>query len=371
MGLICSHCGSIEVVGHGSSMATTQVVRSGRLVEESFKISRVICKACGRTGSSKDPALLLAEATVREHLVRLVFSHGQAEASRLSGCPRSTLQRHLKAWSDAREDDVRNAEPALLLIDTVTLRGADRPLVIDLDRETVVELLPGTQELPGWLTQSGRAPAVRVCIPINSEIRAAIIECLPRANILIAPESARRRLLVEGALSLRSLRRHPSLLGSNGLPLQGEFSAAVLSVQPDTTGWCRAAASLAGAVRVGLAILNARSADEARSLLPEFEIASSGSESRRICQFVKTWWFAIMSGIEHRYVDRVAEMASRIRRDLAAKRPVLGFADARAFAVLDGFERRAESPLGWAGRAPAQVSRGRPLAGLMKSLGSR
>ncbi len=368
MTISCTHCGSTDVVGHGTSMTTSQVVVSGSLVDATFKVSRVICKACGRTGSTRDPALLLAEASVRDHLVRLVFQHGQAEASRLSGCPRSTLQRHLKAWCDAREYDVQRAEPTLLLIDTVTLRGADRPLVIDLDRETIVEILPGTQELSGWLTQSGRAPAVRVCIAINSEIRSTVAGCLPKADIMIAPETARRRLLVEGALSLRSLKRHPGMIGSNGMPLQTEFSSAVFSDHPDTIGWCRSAASLAGAVRVGLAILRARSANEARSLLPEFEIASSGTESRRIWQFIKTWWVAILAGIEHRYVDRVAEMTSRIRRDLAAKRPVLGFFDTRAFAVLDGFERRAESPLTMSGRVPAHISRGRPLASLISAL---
>ena len=364
----CRHCRSTRLVGHGTSSVSAPTVHDNGIVEASFEVMRFNCRDCGRTSTVRDPALSLAEAEVRDHLVRLVFANGQAAASRITGCPRGTLQRHLKAWAEAREADVLEAEPGFILIETVCVRGEDRTLVIDLDRETIVELLSSTKELRTWAAVPGRAPAFRVCIPFDAGIRTIVSECLPRAEILIAPVIARRRLLVEGMLAYRTLRRQPEMQGKNGLPLAHEFAASLAGKNTDMTSWPVQVMALSGSVRAALGIAMARDLSEARSRLAEFEIASSGSESRRISSIIRTWMPAIMAGITHRYVDRAASLASKVRRDLSSRRPALGFSDLRAFAVLDGFERRAEMPFSSNGRPPMAVSRGRPLQGLLAVL---
>lgn len=357
----CTHCGSRETVPHGKRRRSGRILRDERAEREPVAVSRFLCRSCGRTSTLRDDAAALR---LRDYVVARVFEVGQSAAAVEVGLSRAAVQRRLRAWGDEREPAVFDAEPPFVLVETAEIRGAQRVLVCDVDRETLVEILEDPNALPGWLSQPGRAPALQICLPLDPRLRDLARAALPQAETMVAPASVARSLTALGDGAYRALRRRPEHEGSNSLPAAAEFRRASRGRFPPGSEWPNAFRALAGALRTAHAILAAGSRAAAERLWPEFAIACAGDASRAVASLFATWREEILCGIENGFVDRVAKLAEAARRSLSRRRPALGFPDLRCLALLQGFERAVEPSLVPRLRKSMPVSRGRPLADL-------
>lgn len=364
----CPHCGSARTVRHGTQRSSRLVLRDGTVTEQVFAEPRHLCRDCGRTGTIRTGASSASEIEVRDHLVAMVFAKGQSETARETGLTRPVIQRHLQAWADGREPDVLAAEPVFLIIDTANLRGVDRVLVCDLDRTSLVELLGDEASLRDWLTQTDRAPAVQVCLPVNPRLRDIVRESLPSAEVMVAPRTASRAFAAAGDAAFRSLRRRSDMIGRNSLPRSPEFLAAARGETPSEPSWPREFAALAGALRSARSLVSSRTRDEAERLWPELQLSCAPPEARAVRDLAGAWREPILSGIDNRFVDASAALVERCRRGLRNRRPALGFNDLRSMALLDGFDRSLDSPVGESSAYATPISKGRPLGQLLEAL---
>lgn len=363
----CPRCGSPELVSRGKERHTSLVVRDGCIAEVEAYAQRLTCKSCGKTSSHRDESVVDATHEARDLIVRTVHRLGQTAAASQLGVPRSTIQRHLAKWRDAREAEVAGAAPAFLLVDTAHVRGADRVLVVDLDRETLVEILEGHGELSRWLGDDARAPALKVCMGLDSRLAAIVREGLPTAEIMVAPTTMRRTVRSEAILATRALRRSPDVRGRNGLPFPQEMAAVLKGDLPTPEQWPVEAGAILTAARAGMHLLAARNRASAEAMWPQFEMAVALAPMPRLARLFTTWREPILAGVDHRFVDRACLLLSKARRCLSTRRPSLGFDDLRGFALMDGFETALEG-LPIPGMSQTPVAVGRPLAGLLEAL---
>jgi hypothetical protein len=361
--LACPHCGFSPVARDREREIDVDFLDGERVSTRKGRILRVTCRApgCGRNGTLRSAADVAAEREVRDHVARRVFALGQTGAHEETGLARATVQRHVEAWASAREADVRAASPGFLMVAHGRLRKRDAILLGDADRRTLVEVLDGIEALPAWLAHPGRTPALRACIPLDARVRDAIAQILPSARVMIAPSVGVRAVRSLGLRALGALRRAEHGRGSNGFPRQGEFLQSLAS-PTDTGGWPRAALGLLAAVKGALSILGSPDRRAGEALWPMFEAAALEPAARVILGLMREWRGALLEGLDHRHLDAASRLLDAVRRGLAGRRPALGFADLRRYALLRSFETRIEGA-GWVATA-----RGVGLAGLADGL---
>lgn len=356
----CGHCGSERIVRKGVFHPTFHRILDGVAVSYEATAARVLCRACGRNGSVYDQADLAAERAVRAHVVERVFALGQSAAASETGVPRATVQRHVEAWCASREPEVLDAAPDFLLLEPFRIRNVDCVMAVDVDRGTLVEMLTSGESVRRWLCDPGRPSALQVCTPLDPSIVALVGSALPDARTMVSPAAAARGVRTEADLAFRSLRRQGRATGCNGMPTASEFQRSLARDGAPGPGWPRTVAALTTAARAALDLLGSRSRAEGERRWAETELAAAGSE--RILRWLRVWREPVLEGLDHAFVDATVRLAAGVRRAIARRRPVLGFADLRAFALLRDFVRRSvPTPPGFAPRA---VSEGRPLAGL-------
>lgn len=365
--IACPRCSSTNLVSRGTESHSVLVVRDGRIVEVRGTSQRMTCKSCGKTSSHREDGLVDASYEARELIVETVHRLGQTAASAELGVPRSTVQRHLARWREAREPEIVGAAPIFLLVDVAHVRGADRVLVVDLDRETLVEMLEGHDQLAGWIGEASRAPAVRVCMGLDPKLASIVRTGLPSAEVMVAPSTMRRAVRTEAILATRALRRSPDLRGRNGMPFPQEMAEALREDRPTPEPWPLDAGAVLTAARAALHLLDAKDRAGAEAAWPQFEMAVALAPMPRLARLFSTWREPILAGVDHRFVDRASLLVAKARRALATRRPSLGFQDLRGFALMDGFEMALEGlPIPGASQTPVSV--GRPLVGLLEAL---
>lgn len=362
----CPRCSSIDLVSRGTESHSALVVRDGRLVEIEGRSRRLTCKSCGKTSSHRDDGLVDASHEARDLIAETVHRLGQTAASAELGVPRSTVQRHLARWREAREPEIVGAAPIFLLVDVAHVRGADRVLVVDLDRETLVEMLEGHDDLATWLGEASRAPAVRVCMGLDARLAAIVRTGLPAAEVMVAPSTMRRAVRTEAILATRALRCSPDLRGRNGMPFPQEMADALREGRRTPGQWPMEAGAVLTASRAAFHLLDAKDRGSAERAWPQFEMAVGLAPMPRLARLFATWREPILAGVDHRFVDRASMLVSKARRALATRRPSLGFQDLRGFALMDGFETALEGLPIPGSQTPVAV--GRPLAGLLEAL---
>ena len=366
----CGHCGSERLVRKGAFHPTFHRIQDGVAVPYEATAARVLCRACGRNGSVYDEADLAAERALRRHVVERVFLLGQSGAAIETGIPRATVQRHVEAWCALREPEVLDVAPDFLLLEPVRIRGADCILAVDVDRGTLVELLAAGDPVRAWLADPGRMPALQVCTPLDPALISLVGTALPEVRIMVSPAAAARGLRTEAELAFRALRRHATARGCNGMPTAPEFTRSLAADGAPgprhAERWPRAAIALRAAARAVLDLLALSSRAEGERRWAETELAAAGSD--RILRWLRVWREPVLEGLDNAFVDGAAGLVAGVRRAMARRRPFLGLADLRAFALLRDFVRRSvPTP---PGMPPRAVSEGRPLAGLEALLAS-
>lgn len=362
----CGHCGSDRLVGKGRFHPTFHRIQDGMALPYEGTAARVLCRACGRNGTVYDEADREAERALRTHVVERVFALGQSGAAAETGVARATVQRHVEAWCALREPEVLDAAPDFLLLEPVRVRGADCLLAVDVDRGTLVELLAAGDPVRAWLADPGRTPALQVCTPLDPALISLVGAALPEVRIMVSPAAAARGLRTEAELAFRALRRHATTRGCNGMPTAPEFTRSLAADGAPGPGWPRTAIALRAAARAVLDLLALTSRAEGERRWAETELAAAGSD--RILRWLRVWREPVLEGLDHAFVDGTAAIVAGVRRAMARRRPVLGLADFRAFALLRDFVRRSvPTP---PGMPPRAVSEGRPLAGLTEMLTS-
>ena len=357
-------CGSPRTVRHGAETGS-HLRLAGEVAERvGATFPRFLCKGCGRTFSHRPPEVEQAERLVRERASDLAFALGRAPAARVLGIGPSVLATLLDRWQAAREADMLDASSDFLILESVGLRGAEAILVADVDRESLVEVTAGIERLEGWLARPGSLPALRVCVPLDPALAGVVRRSLPEAELMVAPGAVARSLRGALAAGLRILRRLPGMRGRNAFPSTARFLRAVEGASAACEGWPREVVALHGAGRVAGEIAGAADAESGKALWPEFELTVAVPGGSPLARLMSTWKGAILSGLEHRFVDRIARTVEQVRRLTQARRPSLVFQDFRGLVLLRDYEHRAAPPVA-PGAGRGTVAFGRPLEGLV------
>lgn len=360
---ICPHCRSSRVVRDGTYERSIRCLRNGCVVQLPSSSTRISCKDCGRTASIISDTDRAEGVAVREHVVGIALAKGRNAAARETSVSRSTVSAYLDEWSQPRESDPARAAPDFLLVEAVRVGGRDRSLLVDVDRETLVEMLDDGGKIADWAGVPGRLHPIRACLGVDPAIAAVARSAMPDTRLMVAPAAVARAVKTRALVALRTLRARS--LGSNGFPRAEEFLRGVATTVGE--GWPLVACALANTVRSALSVLGARDRQEADRLWPEFAIASSGTESRSILTLMTTWREEILEGIEHRFVDGIWKKTQAVRRALSARRPILSFADLRRLALLRDFRMVPQADLlSW--QVGQAIAHGRDLADLPAAL---
>lgn len=144
----------------------------------------------------------------------------------------------------------------------------------------------------------------------------------------------------------------------NAFPGSARFLRALDGRAPQGEGWPVEVTALLSAGRVARAVAQSPDAAAGARLWPEFEMAASVPGGAPLLRLMGTWRDAILAGLDHRFVDRMAVAVAKVRRAAAARRPTLLVRDFRALVLLRDFER-AVDPGGH-----GTIAHGRPVAGL-------
>ncbi len=355
-------CGAATTVRHGSSSRGYLRPVGGSVEEAPCKAERFLCKACGRTFTVLPPHAREDERRVRDLVAELAFAHGRSGAARASGLGESVVGRLLDRWQSEREPDVLDAAPDFVILDVVPVRDGDAVLVADLDREALAEVSEGPAGLAGWLARPGVLQPLRACLPIDPALARTVREGVPGIQVMVAPSVVLRGIRAALTAGLASLRREPSMARRNAFPGAARFLRALDGRVPQGEGWPVEVTALLSAGRAARAVAGAPDAAVGARLWPEFEMAASVPGGAPLLRLMGTWRDAILAGLDHRFVDRMALAMTKVRRAAAARRPTLLLRDFRALVLLRDFERTA----GPAGHGT--VPHGRPVAGLASLL---
>lgn len=351
-------CGAATTVRHGSSQRSYLRPADGTVEEAPCKAERFLCKACGRTFTVLPPHAREDEGRVRELVAELAFAHGRAGAVRVSGLGESVVGRLVDRWQADRETDVIDAAPDFILLDMVRMRDGTAVLVTDLDREALAEVSDGPDGLAGWLARPGILQPLRACLPIDPALARTVREGVPGIQVMVAPSAVLRAIRVALSAGLSSLRREPSMARRNAFPGSARFLRTLDGRAPQGEGWPVEVTALLSAGRVARAVAQSPDAAAGARLWPEFEMAASVPGGAPLLRLMGTWRDAILAGLDHRFVDRMAVAVAKVRRAAAARRPTLLVRDFRALVLLRDFER-AVDPGGH-----GTIAHGRPVAGL-------
>jgi hypothetical protein len=327
-------CGSPRTVLHERKEVSSLRLAGNQVEVVRLPASRRLCRSCGRTFVEKDPVAASLERKAAEHLARLTFRLGRAGACRESGLGEKRLDRVLRQWREGRESEREEVESDFLLIGTALQRGDDRILVVDADRETLVEVLDGGASLGAWLARDGVATPLNVCIPLDAGIAACVRRSLPGTAVLVAPSVVRRAIRTALASGLSALRRLPGLLGCNAMPGTARFLRAFDGRAPRGDGWPREVLGLLAAGEGARRITTTQAPDGLRQAWREFEILVDVPGGRPLARLMATWQGEITEGIGHRFVDRIAGLTDRLSRQATLYRPALAFEDFRSLVLL-------------------------------------
>jgi transposase-like protein len=349
-------CGSPRTIRHGTD-AGSHLRLSGRVAERvASPVSRFLCKGCGKTFPHREPEAEAEERAVRDRAAELAFALGRAPAARELGVGPSVLATLLDRWHASRDGDTLDATPDFILAEAMHLRNGDAILVADVDRETLIEVLPDVGSLEAWLARPGSLPALRVCVPVDPALADAVRRSLPDATVMVAPHAVLRAIRSALALGLRIVRRSPGMAGRNAFPSTARFLRAVEGGREDAAGWPGEVRGLLAGGRLAMAIASAPDAARGELMWPEFEVAADGAGGGPVARLMRTWRDAILAGLQHRYVDRFAKAMEQVRRAGQARRPSLVFHDFRGFILLRDY--------GLSSMRADASAQGRPVAGL-------
>lgn len=360
-------CGSPRTIRHGSDSGSHLRLAGGIVERVAGTFQRYLCKGCGRTFTHRPAEVDADERQVRERAAELAFALGRAPAARRLDLHHSVLDNLLDDWQACRDPDTVDAEPDFLFVESVVLRKETFILVADLDRESLVEVLPDPDRVGAWLTRPDRLPALRVCVPIDPAVAGAVRSALPDAIVMVAPSAVLRA--IRGALTagLGVLRRLPGMRSRNAFPSTARFLRAVEGGGPRPEGWPHEVMGLLGAGRLAREIVGGGDAARGAALWPEFELAASVQGGLPLGRLMATWKGAILSGMDHRFVDRIAQVLDQVRRLAQARRPTLVFQDFRGLVLLRDYER-VPVMVAMGSQGASTKAHGRPLSGLVDLL---
>jgi hypothetical protein len=361
-------CGSPRTVRHGSVPGHRYRLADGKAEKVGEAGSRFLCRGCGRTFTRRTFEAEAEERILRDRAAELAFRLGRHGAAGALGLHGSVLDNMLDRWQSDREVDVADAAPDFLAVERVALGKGGGILVADVDRETLVEVVADAEALAGWLAVPGRLPALRVCVPLDPEIAASVRLGLPEAEVLVAPATVLRAIRSALAAGLRILRRIPGMRRRNAFPSTARFLRSAESPDAMPEGWPVEVVALRGAGRIAREIAGSADAELGAGLWREFELSATEPCAQPLARLMATWKGAILSGLDHRFVDRVAGVIDRIRRVAPLRRPSLVLRDFRAFVLLRDCERAA-FPSGVGRYGGPSLPHGRPLAGIADILG--
>ena len=363
-------CGSPAVVRHGTMPRRYLRPCESGVEKVPCEASRFQCKACGRTFTALPAHAVEDERRARELVAELTFLHGRSGAGRRTGLGEAVVDGLLDRWQREREVDVADAAPDFILLDEVRMRDGPVILVADVDRESLVEATPGVEALSRWLARPDILQPLRACVPVDAALAATIGVAVPGIRVMVAPSSLARAIRTALAAGLASLRRDPSMGRRNAFPGVARFLRALDGRVAPGDGWPLEVLALLSAGKAASAVASAPDAAAGLRLWPEYEMAASVAGGAPLRRLMGTWRDAILAGLDHRFVDRMSRMLTKVRRTAAARRPTLLARDFRALALLRDHER-APLGLGLVGRDGATVAAGRRLACLPDLLAGR
>ncbi len=363
-------CGSPATVRHGSMPRRYLRTCAGGVEKVPCEAARFQCKACGRTFTILPAHALEDERRVRDLVAEATFRHGRSGAMRRTGLGEAVVEGQLDRWAREREPDVADAAPDFILLDEVRMRDGPVVLVADVDRESLVAVPSGDAALSRWLARPDVLPPLRACVPVDAALAAKVAAAVPGIRVMLAPSGLARAIRTALAAGLAALRRDPSMGRRNAFPSAARFLRALGGRVAPGEGWPLEVLALLSAGKAASAVAAAPDAAAGLRLWPEYEMAASVAGAAPLRRLMGTWRDAILTGLDHRFVDRVSQSLAKVRRTAAARRPTLLARDFRALALLRDHER---APLGHGlpGADGASVAAGRPLAGLADLLAGR
>jgi len=361
-------CGSPRTVRHATDRSTHLRLAGGKAVEVHGIATRYLCKGCGRTFTCRPTEAEAEECAVRDKAAELAFALGRAPAARELGIETTTMATLMARWHAARDIEALDAAPDFLLVDRVNVRKKEAFLLTDVDRETLVDIVQGTEGLAGWLGAPGRMPALKVVIPIDAEVAGTFRRTLPGATVMVAPSTVARAIWKALATGLRSLRNDSGMRGRNAMPGTAGFIRTVRGNTPVHDGWPLEVLSLVTAGRAAAAIAAAPDAEHASRIWPEFELAASGPGGGPLSRLMTTWRDAILSGLDHGFVDRFSTAVRQVRRAAQSRRPSIVFQDFRGLVLFGTGDRTSTMPRSSNMQATPHAC-GRLIAGLAVKLG--
>ena len=360
-------CGSSSSVRHAPAPGSHMRVAGIKVERVPHEGVRRLCKACGRTFVVPPHGVAASEREVRDHVAELAFRLGRAGAVDATKLGSTVVDRLVDEWQAARDPETLDAAPDFVLVEPVRLRDKDGFLVLDVDRETLVEVVIERDGLDAWLGREGPLPPLRACVPLDAGVAATVRARLPGATVMVAPSTVLRAIRSALGTGLRALRREPSMRRRNAFPGTASFLRAHEGRAGPGEGWPVEVTALLAAGRVARDIAGSRDAAKGEALWREFEVAVAVPGGAHLARMMATWRDAILSGLDHRFVDRLARAATRIRRLTASRRPTLLIRDYRGLVLLRDYVRETSNPAVPGGRHRT-VGAGRPLEGLAELL---
>jgi hypothetical protein len=355
-------CGGRNAIRHATEPSKPLRLDGTRVVRVPSVSTRFLCRSCGGTFLVKDPVAVSGEIAAREHIAERVFAMGRDGAAREADTSHSTVKRLMRDWCHIREPGVEDADPDFLVVDVIAARGDGRVLLVDADGETLVEVLETVSDLSGWLERPGRLQPLRVCVPVDAGVAAAVRKSSPDSTLMVAPSTAWRAIRSTLGAGLGALRRDPSMHRRNGFPGVAGFLRALDGRVAPGEGWPREVLALLTAGRAARGVVSARDAATGRRMWPEMEVAAAVKGGSPLLRLLSVWREAILAGLDNRFVDKVCATMARVGRLVRGRRPALGFPDFRALVLLRDYRQPGPANAG------GTTAPGRPLVGLLDVL---
>jgi hypothetical protein len=193
----CIRC-SGRTIGLGSRNIVVVAIDSGRLTRSAASAPRLRCGSCGHVFVDRSAT---GESVVLDAVVDAALCEGISGAARRFACDERTIRSVVRRWTALREDEIVDSRTKELALYPVRAGGIDRLLVCDPDDLTLLDVLPGADDLEGWLsTRPGRTDLVLV--PVDPAIVPMVEKILPNAVLAVAPSAARAAILSAAARTL-------------------------------------------------------------------------------------------------------------------------------------------------------------------------
>lgn len=334
----------------------------GKAIREQTDAQRWRCKACSHTFAERPDSFF-----VRDTVVETAMKRGLVEASTLHALDVRTVGRMVRDWINVREGELAIDVPDVVEVTALPTGLGVRVIVSAPHEQAILDVLEGPDALLAYAASHGSVPSL-VAVDVDPVVARAVAVAWPEASLAVPPSSAARAVLTAATSSFRGLVRSGVAAGRNY-----REDPRLLSVHDqDLTAADRDELSCwsAGLRRFRAAVvlllrdllqgdLTEFSASVRRVQRTIAELSSGGS----LDTLLINWGPAILTGVEHRWLDGAHEAVKALRDEVLRLKPTAGFDVLRAILV---FSAEAESPVDL---APAQLTgRARPLANSIDAL---